>query len=144
MVPSWRLFKVPSTRMPRTNRGSRSLSNPSCNLFREAAIHMSKYRVRCGQCSKNFCSKCKVEPYHQGKTCEQHKEFKEARKCRYCWLQLTEPSLIANPAFMDVCRAPACLENVKKSCEKILPCGHYCCGFKDERICLPCLNEECV
>ncbi len=24
------------------------------------------------------------------------------------------------------------------------PCGHYCCGFKDEPVCLPCLHEDCV
>lgn len=31
-----------------------------------------------------------------------------------------------------------------KSCEKLLECGHPCCGFKDEENCMPCLNEECV
>ncbi len=31
-----------------------------------------------------------------------------------------------------------------KSCEKLLACGHPCCGFKDEEKCMPCLNEECV
>jgi len=31
-----------------------------------------------------------------------------------------------------------------KTCDKMLPCGHPCCGFKDETRCLPCLSPECV
>ena len=31
-----------------------------------------------------------------------------------------------------------------KSCEKVLECGHHCCGFKDEKTCLPCLDPACV
>jgi hypothetical protein len=33
---------------------------------------------------------------------------------------------------------------MEKSCEKSLACGHYCTGFKGEKKCLPCLNEDCV
>lgn len=58
-------------------------------LSREAAQNMAKYRVRCSGCHKNFCSSCSAEPYHLGKTCEQQKEFKEARKCRFCQTKLT-------------------------------------------------------
>ena len=32
----------------------------------EAADHMAKNRIRCDQCEKNFCAKCKSEPYHTG------------------------------------------------------------------------------
>ena len=32
----------------------------------EAADHMAKNRIRCDQCEKNFCAKCKSEPYHIG------------------------------------------------------------------------------
>lgn len=45
-------------------------------VSKEAAEHMSKYRVRCRECSLIFCTKCKEEPYHLGKTCEQYKEYK--------------------------------------------------------------------
>ena len=31
-----------------------------------------------------------------------------------------------------------------KSCDKMLPCGHHCCGFRGEEECLPCLHEDCV
>ena len=48
------------------------------------------------------------------------------------------------PAFREVCRSPQCIETMGQTCEKILLCGHFCCGFKDEMKCLPCLNEECV
>ena len=63
-------------------------------ISREAAECMSKYRVRCSQCQKNFCSNpgCLEEPYHEFKTCKQHKEHKEALKCRFCQSKLTQPS----------------------------------------------------
>ena len=48
------------------------------------------------------------------------------------------------PAFKEVCRSPVCIDLMAKSCQKMLPCGHHCCGLKDERKCLPCLNLECV
>lgn len=40
-------------------------------ITREAAVCMSKYRVRCNECQKNFCCnpQCQSEPYHTGKTC---------------------------------------------------------------------------
>jgi len=30
------------------------------------------------------------------------------------------------------------------ACLKKLPCDHWCCGFKDEVECLPCINDKCV
>lgn len=114
------------------------------DVNREGAVHMSKYRVRCASCQKNFCSQCQAEPYHLGKTCQQFKEYKESRKCRFCAEKLTQPPPSMVPAFKDICRSPACIELMGKSCEKVNACGHPCCGFKDEQQCLPCLNEECV
>lgn len=62
-------------------------------ITKEAAECMAKYRVRCPMtsCSKIFCTnpQCGAEPYHNGKTCQQHKEFKEMKKCRYCMSKLT-------------------------------------------------------
>jgi len=29
-------------------------------------------------------------------------------------------------------------------CDKKLPCGHWCRGFKNEKRCLPCLNKDCI
>ena len=105
---------------------------------------MSKSRVRCGSCQKNFCAECQSEPYHLGKTCQQHKEFKEAAKCRYCLNKLTQPPPSMLPAFKEVCRSPQCVDLMAKSCQKMLACGHPCCGMKDERVCMPCLHPDCV
>ena len=113
-------------------------------ISKEAAIHMSKYRIRCDACNKNFCTSCSVEPYHVGKTCEQFKEHKEARKCRYCFSKITSASASLKPAFINVCRNKECINLMNNACEKILPCGHACNGFKDEKECLPCLHEDCV
>ena len=48
------------------------------------------------------------------------------------------------PAFKEVCRSPGCIELMNKSCDKMLPCGHFCCGFKGEAQCLTCLHPDCV
>ena len=50
----------------------------------------------------------------------------------------------AKPAFKDVCTQKECVALMNKSCDKVLECGHLCCGFRREENCLPCLNEECV
>lgn len=113
-------------------------------LTKDAAVHMSRYRVRCGECQKNFCCQCQAEPYHLGKTCEEFKENKEARKCRFCLTKLTQAGPSVKPAFKDVCRQQPCIELMGKCCDKILHCGHPCCGFKGEDQCLPCLDEACV
>ncbi|CDW80922.1 e3 ubiquitin-protein ligase [Stylonychia lemnae] len=113
-------------------------------ISQDAAVHMSMFRVRCNNCQKNFCAKCQSEPYHLGKTCEQHKEFKEAAKCRYCLNKLNGPPPSMNPAFKEVCRQAVCIDLMAKQCAKMLACGHPCCGIKDEKECLPCLHPLCV
>lgn len=72
---------------------------------------MAKHRVRCNQCSENFCAKCKEYPYHIGKTCEQFKEFKNSRKCRFCGIKIDAkaPFQSKKAAFKDVCSNAECL-----------------------------------
>jgi len=41
-------------------------------ITKAAAVHMSKYRIRCPDCGINFCILCKVSPYHIGMNCEQY------------------------------------------------------------------------
>ena len=105
-------------------------------ITKEAAECMAKYRVRCpmNSCGKIFCTnpQCSAEPYHNGKTCQQHKEFKEMKKCRYCLSKLTQPSPSMLPAFKEVCRSADCINLMNNSCEKVLACGHFCCGFRGE------------
>ena len=105
---------------------------------------MSKNRIRCAQCNKNFCKNCAAEPYHLGKTCEQYRQHKEARKCRYCGEQIKGPPPNMKPAFKDVCRKDDCIQLMNKTCDKVLACGHPCSGFKNEPMCLPCLEDDCV
>lgn len=70
-------------------------------ISKEAAVHMSKYRIRCSdsKCNKIFCSTCKIEPYHVGKTCDQHAEYAQADKCRFCLIKLKGPRKGVKPAF---------------------------------------------
>lgn len=98
---------------------------------------MSKFRVRCNACSVNFCSDCGLSPYHLGKTCEAYKQHKDAKKCRYCDSELGK-------AKGDVCKRKDCVILKGLSCTKTLQCGHQCRGFKNEKNCLPCLDEDCA
>ena len=113
-------------------------------MSKETAEHMAKFRVRCNQCSTNFCVNCKIKPYHLGRSCEQAKNFEVARKCRYCWDEMTEPSISPDEAFRDVCRKPDCIALMQKSCNKTHPCGHNCKGFRGESQCLPCIDRGCI
>lgn len=101
---------------------------------------MAANRIRCNGCQKNFCAQCNSEPYHLGKTCDQN----FADSCRFCNEELKQPSPSMLPAFKSVCRKPDCFNLMQKSCDKMLACGHYCCGSKGETKCMPCLIPECI
>ena len=72
--------------------------------------------------------------------CDQN--FAEA--CRFCGEELKQPSPSMLPAFKSVCRKGDCFEMMQKSCDKMLACGHFCCGTKGENECMPCLRPECI
>lgn len=57
---------------------------------------------------------------------------------------MKQPSPSVLPAFKHVCRKPECIDMMKESCDKVLPCGHYCCGSRGESKCMPCLHPDCV
>jgi len=41
------------------------------------------------------------------------------------------------------CFDASCQSLLKQTCKKIKPCGHLCYGVDEEKICLPCLEEDC-
>lgn len=101
---------------------------------------MAKHRIRCHACEKNFCASCNNEPYHLGKLCGQA----DSQECRFCLEELKQPSPSMKPAFRNVCRKGECFNEMQKSCDKILPCGHHCIGSAGEKQCMPCLEPECI
>lgn len=105
---------------------------------------MSKCRVRCRDCNKNFCSQCDIEPYHLGYSCEAWKEYQDAVKCRFCGDAILQQLEGLGEAFKDVCHKAECQSQIAESCVKMKECGHACKGFNGEEECLPCLNAECV
>ncbi|XP_019855060.1 PREDICTED: E3 ubiquitin-protein ligase MYCBP2-like isoform X1 [Amphimedon queenslandica] len=56
--------------------------------------------------------------------------------CRFCGTTSNTGLL----AIGNVCPDPECQERSRSVCTKTLSCGHYCCGVKDEKKCLPCLH----
>jgi E3 ubiquitin-protein ligase MYCBP2 len=113
-------------------------------LSKQAAEHIAKFRIRCTSCSKNFCTSCRRSPYHVGMTCQDAQNNQDARKCRFCNKEIKIGSGNPNPAFKEVCLDKECQSLIPKSCAKIHKCGHYCRGFANEQVCLPCLEPKCV
>ena len=105
---------------------------------------MAEFRVRCPNCSNNFCSSCSKEPYHLGYTCEEAERYANASHCRFCLEELKKPSSSRSPAFRACCDSDECVKVRDQCCDKKLACGHWCKGFKDEKVCLPCLDKKCI
>jgi E3 ubiquitin-protein ligase MYCBP2 len=109
-------------------------------LSKETAEHYAYNRCRCPSCKIDFCVGCKSNPYHIGKTCENHLKFVSAKKCRY------DDQVISmnnkGPAD-DVCNNQECVNTFKTACNKLLKCGHKCWGCKGEKVCPPCIDKEC-
>lgn len=113
-------------------------------ISKHAADHMAQFRVRCGQCTINFCTKCLRSPYHVGMTCEEAESNQNANKCRFCNVEIKKSYNSPDPAFREVCGKDECVELIPKSCNKILACGHYCRGFAGETEHLHCLEDGCI
>ena len=114
--------------------------------IRRAAAHYAMYRTRCPVtgCNIAFCTGCSKVPYHLGYTCDEFERYQAATKCRYCKGVINGEGGSSMSALMNGCNSPDCVKLMKQACDKTLPCGHLCYGFKGEKQCLPCLNEDCV
>jgi len=105
-------------------------------LTLRAARHMQTYRLRCPECSTNFCAGCLAVPYHTSFTCEQNKERSEARPCRFCSAPLP-------PSAKDgaTCGAADCKTALEGVCDvRHKSCKHWCTGVFGEAKCGPCLE----
>lgn len=60
------------------------------SLTKAAAKHMAENRIRCPDCSTNFCSSCMAAPYHVTFTCQEYKER------QVCTQGQTAPSFFAS------------------------------------------------
>eukprot|EP01113_Clastostelium_recurvatum_P028125 TRINITY_DN3404_c0_g1_i3.p1 TRINITY_DN3404_c0_g1~~TRINITY_DN3404_c0_g1_i3.p1 ORF type:complete len:759 (-),score=94.38 TRINITY_DN3404_c0_g1_i3:10-2286(-) len=50
----------------------------------------------------------------------------------------------ASPECATVCSGLECQAKAERACTRILPCGHSCCGVRDEEACLACLDPACA
>lgn len=64
--------------------------------------------------STTLCIKCKVTPYHLGKTCKEYYDYIHNPKCRYCHRQLLPSNKL------DVCEDTECQTKLNLACTKIL------------------------
>ena len=75
-----------------------------------------------------------------GKTCDQHKSYLVAVKCKYDNTIIT--NLNRGPKA-DICNNEECVMLFSTSCQKRLKCGHNCPGSKGEKYCLSCIKSDC-
>ncbi|XP_022651457.1 E3 ubiquitin-protein ligase rpm-1-like isoform X3 [Varroa destructor] len=59
--------------------------------------------------------------------------------CRFCKAPLTSSTNSALGA-LGACSSPECIQNARRACTKLHPCGHFCAGVLNEENCLPCLH----
>ncbi len=112
-------------------------------LSEDAYKHFMDYRIRCPNCNINFCTQCKLTPYHKGYTCASWDVYTKSRQCRYCHVKMDAKNTAPNPpsqAVRDCCTSSECLDKQKLSCLKMKACGCPCPGIRDEKECLPCLK----
>jgi len=109
-------------------------------ISKQAAESYSQNRCKCPRCQKEFCINCKFTPFHLGKTCEEQKKFKEAKKCKYCNSEIKNNN--RGPAE-NVCNGEDCVGAFNIACPKKLLCGHQCYGTKFDKTCPPCIKKSC-
>ena len=61
----------------------------------------------------------------------------QSGKCRFCSNKLS-----ADENLLGICSHTDCIQLASEACNKILSCGHFCGGIKDEEHCLPCFTCE--
>lgn len=110
--------------------------------------HYQTYRYGCRGCRMDFCSSCRLVPYHFGFTCQEFETYNASPKCRFCGDAVVKGvSKYANPrklpAVDEVCGSKDCVAAAETICEKKLACGHWCPGIKGEEKCPPCLHGDC-
>ncbi|CRK91251.1 CLUMA_CG004931, isoform A [Clunio marinus] len=60
-------------------------------------------------------------------------------RCRFCGIYGNAGLLSVG----NVCVEQQCQEHSANACSKILQCGHFCGGIRNEANCLPCLHQKC-
>lgn len=100
-----------------------------------------RFKCLSQRCSKEQCKVCGVSPYHIGYTCT---EARLLKPCRYCDAPLEEEVNYLVSPFSDICTINnECLGKSVYACQTILPCGHRCFGYKDEKMHCQCLLPTC-
>ena len=128
------------------NRLDRLKDDDGNSISETCKKHWRTFRIKCRKCNQDFCKNCWETPYHLGDTCESLRAKKSQPKCRFCGKLLTSQNRLANPisrALNDVCNERECVDKVKISSTKMLSCGHYSLGIRDEPQQAPCLFKGC-
>jgi len=145
-----------------------------------ADICREQHRFLCRNCKTEFCDQCHIIPYHDNRTCEEHRAYMEASHCRFCGSIVvsskskhvlndsnsnnnsnnnnnnnsssssssssgnSNSSSTKEEDYNIICDRVECQIKKQRICSKKLACGHYCCGIRNERECMPCFQGQCA
>lgn|SRR3990167_560670 len=122
----------------------------------EAILHYQRCRIRCRNCSEEFCTECKKIPYHEGYTCAEYKLNCSVVHCRFCdkLLRSKDPQEIKRQLALLPKQASTIVDNTCDSCKWKNDVVHtgiagsclhqkYCTSFHLGS-CPPCLHPDCV
>jgi len=117
---------------------SRSCPTPNCKM-RQTIKEGSSGCLTCPMCAQESCWLCGTQPYHEGKTCEQH-----ARRMRKKGENKDEDAFMEWMEATGTRQCPKCQmatskENLEKQTEQRAECHKMVCRNCGTRFCFKCL-----
>jgi len=116
----------------------RDCPTPNCPM-RQVLKEGSCGMLYCLKCHKESCWLCGAQPFHEGRTCEQHAERERARGARkeddslYEWMEAT------GTRQCPKCQMAVSKENLQKQTQQRSECHKMLCRNCGTRFCFKCL-----
>mmetsp|Transcript_50833 Transcript_50833/g.135680 ORF Transcript_50833/g.135680 Transcript_50833/m.135680 type:complete len:869 (-) Transcript_50833:23-2629(-) len=112
---------------------------PNCPM-RVALEEGERAQLRCTMCKKSSCLKCGAQPFHRGKTCEQHAEKQRSLRRQTMgfgglrqWMEET------GSKQCPTCHMVVTKQNLKNQLTQKAECHKMCCRVCKTRFCFKCL-----
>jgi len=127
----------------------RACPTPNCPMRVAMEGDDAPPRFKCNLCKKSCCLRCSVQPFHTGRTCEEHAEKMRAngkgneddglqkwmcetgsKQCPTCGMAVTKQNLTTQSTQQKECHKMMCLNCRTKFCFKCLAVltATYTCG----------------
>lgn len=112
---------------------------PNCPM-RVALEEGERAQLRCTMCKKSSCLKCGAQPFHRGKTCEQHAEKQRSlRRQTMGFSGLRQWMEETGSKQCPTCHMVVTKQNLKNQLTQKAECHKMCCRVCKTRFCFKCL-----